>query len=343
MLTSFDNISIEGVVTAMPQLVDECNQEQYAEILGEKKLKRHIKLTGIERRRIVMSDQKTSDLATDAVGKLLEQTGWTADSVDILILVTQSQDLLLPATSMFVHKAFDFKRDMIIFDINLGCSGYTTGIQVVANLLQGPCKRAILLAGDIAKYNPEWKETGEWEEHISDWLLFGSGITATAIEKKDNHKVYGMQFINGKGCMDISKAFGHLTRMSGNAVFAFTINDVVDSIRQFMKDIEITDEDVDYYVFHQAQKMILDNVRDILDISEEKMLISYKDYGNTSSASIPLTMCAHKDLLKDGARVLMCGFGVGLAWSAVYTTIGQDTPLELLETDSIYQHETACD
>lgn len=337
MLTTFDNIAMKGVVTAIPKYVDECNQPQYAEILGEKKLKRHIKLTGIERRRVVFNEQKTADLAIDAVDELLKQTGWQADSVDVLILVTQSPDLALPATSMFVHKAFDFKRDMVVFDINLGCSGYTTGIQVVSDLLQGRGSRAILLTGDIVRYIPEWKETGEWEEHISDWLLFGSGISATAIEKVDSHAMYGMQYVNGNGCMDISKEFGKLTRMSGDAVFAFTINDVVDSIRTFMQDIKITDDDVDYYVFHQAQKMILDNVRDILGIPEEKMLVSYKDYGNTSSASIPLTMCVNRGKLEAGAKVLMCGFGVGLAWSAVYTTLSSDIGLNILETDKIYE------
>lgn len=339
MLTTYNNIAIKGIITAVPQYVDECSKPEYADIMGEKKLKRHIKLTGIERHRVVMDNQKSSDLAICAVGDLLEKTGWTPESVDIMIFVTQSQDMLLPATAMFVHKAFPFKRDMIVFDINLGCSGYTTGLQVVSDLLQGHGQRAILLAGDIMKYNPEWKVTGEWEEHISDWLLFGSGISATAIEKVENHKLYGMQYINGKGCMDISKKFGHLTRMDGNAVFAFTINDVVDSIRSFMKDIQITDADVDYYVFHQAQKMILDNLRDILEIPEEKMLISYQDYGNTSSASIPLTMCTNSDKLKSGAKVLACGFGVGLAWSAVYTELSGDMTYDVIETDKIIEYE----
>lgn len=337
MLTEFDNITIKGIVTAMPKFEEECNQSEFVEIMGDKKLRRHIKLTGIERRRVIMDEQKTSDLAIEAVRQLLTETGWSANDVDVLILVTQSQDLLLPATSMFVHKAFPFKQDMTVFDINLGCSGYTTGLQTIANLLQNTGNRAILLAGDISKFDSEWKRTGEWEERISEWLLFGSGVSATAIEKVDDHKIYGMQYVNGNGSMDISKAFGHLTRMNGDAVFSFAINDVVDSVRKFMNDIRITDNDVDYYVFHQAQKMILDNVRDILNIPEEKMLVSYKDYGNTSSASIPLTMCANKEKL-DGARVLMCGFGVGLAWSSVYTKLDSGICMELLETGSVYTH-----
>ena len=336
MLTTYSNIAIKGIVTAVPHYVDKYDQEQYAEIMGDKRLRRYIKMTGIRRRRVVMDEQKTSDLAIEAVRELMSKTEWSADSVDILILVTQSQDMLLPATSMFVHKEFGFKKDMVVFDINLGCSGYTTGLQIVANLLQGNnVKRAILLAGDIMKYYPDWKKTGEWEEHITDWLLFGSGVSATAIEKVDCHKMEGMQYINGKGCMDIRKDFFHLTHMNGDAVFSFTINEVVDSIRQFMRDIHITDDDVDYYVFHQAQKMILDNLKEILGIAEEKMLTSYEDYGNTSSASIPLTMGVWLEKLKNGAKVLLCGFGVGLAWSAVYTTIEKDVKLGVVETDLV--------
>lgn len=338
MLTFFDNIAIRGVVTAVPKYADECNQPEYAQIMGERRLKKQIRYTGIERRRVVMDEQKTSDLAIDAVQLLLKKTGWNADSVDILILITQAQDMLLPATSMFVHKAFAFKKDMLVFDMNLGCSGYTTGLQTVASLLQDFGRRAVLLVGDIRKYNPEWKETGEWEEYLSDWLLLGAGVSATALERADGHKINGMQYVDGKGCMEIRKDFGHLTRMNGDAVFSFAINTVVDSIRQFMSDNHITDNDVDYYIFHQAQKLILDNMKDILEIPEEKLLLSYKDYGNTSGASIPLTMCVNRDKLVNGARVLMCGFGVGLSWSAVYTTLENETYMNLIETDHIYSY-----
>ncbi len=338
MMTLFDNIAIRGVVTAVPSYADECNQAEYAQIMGEKRLKKHIRYTGIERRRVVMDEQKTSDLANDAVRVLLQKTLWNADSVDILILITQAQDMLLPATAMFVHRAFPFKKDMLVFDINLGCSGYTTGLQTVAGLLQNFGNRAILIVGDIRKYNPEWKETGEWEEYLTDWLLLGSGISATAIEKTDGHKMYGMQFVDGSGCMDIYKEYGHLSRMNGDAVFSFAINTVTDSVRQFMKDIHITDKDVDYYIFHQAQKLILDNIRDILEIPEEKILVSYRDFGNTSGASIPLTMCANRGQLGDGGRVLMCGFGVGLSWSAVYTNLVKDTYLKLIDSDHIYSY-----
>lgn len=333
MLTTYNNVAIKGIVTAMPKYVDECDQELYTEIMGAKKLKRHIKLTGIKRRRLVMNEQKTSDLAIEAVRELLSKTGWREDSVDILILVTQSQDMLLPATSMFVHKEFAFKKDMVVFDINLGCSGYVTGLQVVANLLQGNARRAILLSGDI------WKKSGEWDECISDWMLFGSAITASALEKEKDKVLFGMQYVDGKGALDIKREFGHVTRMKGDAVFSFAINEVVDGIRGFMHDFQISDQDVDYYIFHQAQKMILDNLMDILGIAEEKMLTSYEDYGNTSSASIPLTLDIQSEKFVKGARVLLCGFGVGLAWSAVYTTIEPGTKMSVVETDYVIQQD----
>lgn len=339
MMTFFDNIAIRGIVTAVPKYSDECDQSEYAQIMGEKRLRKHIRYTGIERRRVVMDNQKTSDLAIDAVRVLLEKTTWSAESVDVLILITQAQDMLLPATSMFVQKAFAFKKDMLVFDINLGCSGYTTGLQTMASLLQDFGNRAILMVGDIRKYNPQWKVTGEWEEYLSDWLLLGSGISATAIEKMDGYSIYGTQFTDGNGCMDIYKEYGHLSRMNGDSVFSFAINTVVDSVRKFMNDIHISDEDVDYYIFHQAQKLILDNIKDILGIPEEKFLVSYRDFGNTSGASIPLTMCVNSDSLTDGVRVLMCGFGVGLSWSVVYTTLENLMCMELVETDHIYSYE----
>lgn len=338
MMTLFDNIAIRGIVTAVPDYVDECEQPEYAQIMGEKKLRKQIRCTGVERRRVTMKDQKTSDLAIDAVRALLEKIQWSADSVDILILITQEQDMLLPATSMFVHKAFAFKQDMLVFDINLGCSGYTTGLQTVASLLQDFGSRAILMVGDIRKYNSEWKKNGEWEKYLSDWLLIGAGVSATAIEKTDGHNLYGMQYVDSNGCMYIYKEYGRLSRMKGDEVFSFAINTVVDSIREFMDDIHVTDEDIDYYVFHQAQKLILENIQDILEIPEEKLLVSYKDYGNTSGASVPLTMCVNPSQLANGARILMCGFGVGLSWSAVYINLEKDVYLGLVESGHIYSY-----
>lgn len=338
MQTFFDNIAIRGIVTSVPRYVDECDQDEYVQIMGEKRLRKHIRYTGIERRRVTIDEQKTSDLAIDAVQRLLEETGWGADSVDILILITQAQDMLLPATAMFVHKAFPFRKGMAVYDINLGCSGYTTGLQTVASLLQNFGTRAILMVGDIRKYNPEWKNTGEWEEYLTDWLLIGGGVSATAIEKADGHPLHGMQCVDSSGCMDIYKEYGHLSRMNGDAVFSFAINTVIDSVHQFMDDIHITDEDVDYYIFHQAQKLILDNIKDIMGIPEEKFLVSYKDYGNTSGASIPLTMCVNPTQLTEGSRILMCGFGVGLSWSMVYTKLEDVMCMELVETDHIYSY-----
>ena len=343
LTTRFDHTGICGICVAVPETVDEVGRDEYVPLMGgEKKLARHIKVTGIERRHVTWDDQKVSDLAIEAVQGLLADTGWDAESVDALILVTQNPDELLPATSMYVHASFPFRKDMVVFDINLGCSGFTTGIQTMSALLSGMgLKRGILIAGDIMKYEPVWKENGEWERQITNWLLFGSAVSATAIERDERFgEIRGFQTVDGNGANAIRRHLGILTHMDGNAVFSFTINEVVDMVKSFIAGNIPEGENIDYYVFHQAQKMILDNMRELLSIPEDRMLTSYREYGNTSSASIPLTMCAEGESIGKGGNVFLCGFGVGLAASGVYLHLESGMPVRVITTGRKYEHRS---
>ena len=129
--------------------------------------------------------------------------------------------------------------------------------------------------------------------------------------------------------------------MQGNMVFEYAINDVSNRVNQFMEEHKLQVEDIDYFIFHQAQKLILDNISFACNIPSEKMLTSLEEYGNTSGASVPLTLCANAELLhkKDCIKVITCGFGVGLSCSIDYMELSTDTILPVTESDWHYDED----
>ena len=339
MIGKFTNVKISAVSAAVPEKISECMD--YVDLLGEKRLKRQIKLTGIERRHGVGKGQKTSDLAIVAAKKILEHTGWDAKELSVLILVTQTPDYQLPATAMKIHKVLNCSNSCMAFDVNLGCSGYTSGIQIAASMLQTLGRKAIVLVGEGEEYDEDRVKSQEFIDNLADFLLFGSAVGGIGLELEDNSPIDFMQYTDGTRNLAIFKEWGHMTKMDGNAVFEFTINDVVDTMAEFKKTQGIEEDNIDYYVFHQAQKMILDTIADVCGIPEEKMLTSYRDYGNTSGASIPVTLCANEGIIKEKgfANVLLCGFGVGLASSIIYGRVEGKNILPVTITNEVFKDE----
>ena len=222
-----------------------------------------------------------------------------------------------------------------MFDVNLGCSGFTSGLQIICSMLQNAGMRGILLTGDVEYRTEEQLQKPEYIESASDDMLFGQAASATAFEKTTFSPIFFSQNSDGTRYRAIMhERGGDFTSLDGQEIFNFAMNEVSESIGDLKKNFAISDEEVDYYIFHQAQKLILDTVADICGIEVEKNLFSLKDYGNTSSSSIPLTLCANLDKFqnKDKIKAFMCGFGIGLSWSNVYME---------LETSSLYPVEVS--
>ena len=220
----------------------------------------------------------------------------------------------------------------MVFDINQGCAGYVVGLITVASLLRQVKGKALLLVGE--------SNAVENDNVSGDDLLTGDAASATAreyCEKVNNCIVY-------KNYCDGSRAnllyMNHQKRgfMDGNAILLFGLTDVATLVREFIHENCIDEENIDFYAFHQAQKMIVDGIAQEAQIDNEKVLYSSDDYGNTSSASIPLTLCKSKedqDIL-GVQKILMCGYGIGLTWGVVYTEVDYDKIYPIIETDYIF-------
>lgn len=315
----YTNVRIKGINTVVPVRCIE--NTDYFGTLGEKKVKKQMKLTGIQRCHIAGDGETTEEMCFRASEELLTRLSWDRSRIRALILVTQTPSCLMPSTAFLLQKRLSLGEDCMVFDINLGCSAYTAGLQVIAGLLQkcGEGAKGLLVVGDTVSHCVG-------QEDYQTKMMFGDGAAATAVEIQESSKMSFMQKSDGSQYDKIfRKDWQDSFYMDGMAVFHFTINQVVKYIGEFKERFEIPEEDIDFYVFHQAQKYIIDNLVEFAQIPEEKVLTSYQDYGNTAGASIPITLCSNVDALKklgkERVRLLLCGFGVGLSCGCVWLEV----------------------
>ena len=329
MFGYLSNTNIKGIYTVVPANCTE-NRDCAGE-LTDRELKKQIKVTGIERRHLVAGGQTSSDLCTLAAERLMKKLGWERDSIRVLLYVTQTPDFDRPSTAFLIQKRLKLSKDCLVFDVNMGCSGYLGGMVTIASILQTCGGRGLLLVGDG---DADLERSGKGEN-----LLMGDAGSATALQycEEQARLPYSM-YSDGSGYKVLMKKKGGPVEMNAAAVFSFAINEVTECIHDFKEKNALQEDQIDLYVFHQAQKLILDSIVEICHLPEKKILMSMRDYGNTIGASIPLTLCRNREKLagREKVRVLLCGFGIGLSWGCLYVEMDSDTIFELEESGFCY-------
>lgn len=347
-------VEIRGISTAVPKKVAKIADYQ---VLNEQERLKFSAGTGIEERRIVDGEQRSSDLCIAAAEDLLASLAWDKNSVQALVMITQTGDHPVPATSIIVQHKLGLATTCAAFDINLGCSSYPYGLAVLGSMMRTlGLKRALLLVGDVSSRLCSYNDK-------SAWPLFGDAGSATALELDDkaapihfdlNSDGGGKDAIiipsgglasrnpaNPESFADVDIASG-ISRNSSNLqlkgadIFSFAISAVPPSIRRCLDNASWSVEDVDYFILHQANKMINDFIRKKVGYAPENAISTLRQYGNTSSVSIPLTLSAGAGQLKEGGRVVMSGFGVGLSWATCTVSLKKGTLLRLFETENVY-------
>lgn len=323
------NIKIAGIASAVPK--NTIDNIAFAEQMGKKRNMRQIKLTGIKKRHICAKGQSASDFATYAADKLLNHLHWSREEIKILIFVTQQPDLSRPSTAMLIQKRLGLGTNCTCFDVNMGCSGFTVGLQIIASMLSVVGGKGLLLVGDGRYVDGDMHSTSD--------LLFGDGGAATAIEVENGYNMVFNQKTDGYRVDTIMCRRNGGSQMDGNAVLMFSLNEVSDNIKNFRNQYGLTEDQIDYYVFHQGQKIILQGIANECNILWEKVLNSYENYGNTSSASIPISICENLQILKEKKQVnlLLSGFGIGLSWGCVYLNIDTENILPIFEFSDYYK------
>lgn len=335
-----ENIKICAIATAVPTYIE--TNDVYNKALGEKRVRRQTRMTGIEKRHINDKNQKTSDLCFAAANQVLEKTGWGKEEIQVLVFVTQTPSVIIPSTAFIIQKQLGLSKNCMVFDVNLGCSGYVAGLQIVASMLHTCATgvKGLLLVGDVQRTTRDGLEEDEYSpDERADRMLFGSAGSATAVELVNSSPFYFMEKSDGANYAALMQRFHENMTMDGEKIFNFGVDNVIQYIAEFMRKFGVEDSDVDYYVFHQAQKFLLENMASLLGISSNKLLFSLKEFGNTSSASIPITICANRSELekKKKQRLLLCGFGVGLSCGIAYLELDTEAILPVRESDVIYE------
>jgi 3-oxoacyl-[acyl-carrier-protein] synthase III len=299
------------------------------------------KKTGIHERHIADDSEYVSDMAVIAAEKLFKKNICKKEDIDYLLLCTQCPDYLLPTTACIVQRRLGLPKTVGALDINLGCSGFVYGLSLAKGLIQSKQVKNILLitADTYTKFI-----------HPKDRCvrtLFGDGAAVTLISesKKEGIKDFifgtdgsgaehlivpasGMKGLNSNDKSVIKNDSSDHWRtsnnlyMNGSEIFDFTLNVIPQAFQTLLNKTKYSINDIDHFIFHQANEYMLIHLRDKLKIPKEKFFLSLKKTGNTVSSSIPIALnCAlTQKKINKGDRIMLLGFGVGYSWAGTVLT-----------------------
>ncbi|OCK52674.1 3-oxoacyl-ACP synthase [Chryseobacterium sp. CBo1] len=279
---------------------------------------------GIKERYIAKPDEFVSDMAVKVIQNLAEEHKVNLSEIDYFILCTQSPDYQLPTTACIVQNKVGLNKQCGAIDINQGCSGYIYGLSLASSLVaSGNFKNVLLVTADMYSKAIHPDDKGNTS-------LFGDAATATLISTEGKYEIGKFTLgSDGSGADNLiikngatknqkdlaTENLENYLFMNGSAIFDFTAKNVPDLVNDNLKLNNLLKEEVDLYVFHQANTFMLNFLRKRIGIASEKFLLNMENYGNTVSSSIPLAFKASFDRNFD--KVMFVGFGVGYSWGAV--------------------------
>lgn len=341
--------AIRGISAAVPKNTE--SNWDYT-LLSETEKKLLIKTTGVEFRRRSIDGMTTSDLCFGAAKKLLADLQWDPSEIGILIFVSQSSDYYLPATAIILQDRLGLPKSCMAFDIGLGCSGYVYGLSVISSIMSvSGIKKALLMVGDVSSATCAYEDK-------STYPLFGDAGTVTALERDSSASTMRFDLnSDGSGAEAIIIPDGGIRNLvsprsfekkeiapgivradlnlalNGLDVFNFSIKEVPLAIESFLGKSDTTLANYDYLVMHQANKLMNETIRKKIKLEAEKVPYSIQKFGNTSSASIPLTIVSElsNEVRSKSLNLLMTGFGVGFSWGVASLTLNKIVCPNLLE------------
>ncbi len=334
MKTSFPGVFVRSISTALPKKSLELIS--LAPLFGEKKIRRIMAYTGIEKVKVAEAQQCTSDLCLAAAEQLFHEMNISSSVVDGIVFVSQTPDYILPATSAVLQNRLGIPSTAVAFDISYGCSGYIYGLYQAAMLIvSGGCKSVLLCVGDVITRLLHEKDR-------SVRLVFGDGGSATLLERGDDSLYFNLK-TDGSGAkylivpaggfrqprssetqLDYKREDGHISNeeclfMDGLEIMNFALREVPVLVEELLEMRGWQKTEVSLYAFHQASRFLLEYLAERMNIAKELLPIAVANVGNTGPASIPVMLSLeHEKLRKNNQldKVLACGFGVGLSWAA---------------------------
>ena len=288
---------------------------------------------GIKERRILKEPEAGSSyMGIKAVAQLLEETGTKAEDVDMLLCATSNPDYRFPSTASVIIHGCELKN-CYGYDIQAACAGFIVALQTAnAYIKSGLYKKVIVVTAEKMSSMTDYQDRNTCP-------LFGDAAAAVLIEPTEENIgiIDGVYHVNGEGLpFLLMKAGGsaepashetvdarhHYVYQEGRNVYKHAVTDMVESSKDIMKRNNLTVNDIDWFVPHQANLRIIAAVGGRIGIPEDKVLVNLQHYGNTSAASIPLCLDEYKNKLKKGDKVVLTAFGAGFTWGAMYIVWG---------------------
>lgn len=348
----FEDIGITGIGTAVPK--KKVRTEDFTVEFGEKHIRKFIRTTGVRERHIAAEHQTASDLGYVAAVDLISRKKICPDEIGALVFASHGPDYRRPATAYVLQKRLGLPRECACMDINLGCSAFVYGTQAVCGLMKSSdIDRALLIVGDTNSKITYPKDesmvlmTGDAGSAILFEKKKGAVITAELLSDGEDYKAVivpagGMRSMEADRTpmtfQDGNERTLYHLFMDGFGVFQYTIHEVPEAIRRFVEYEGTALPDYDYYLMHQANKYILEQLIKRLKLDAGKLPISIDRFGNTSSASVPLTLCDTLGKVNgEKYKVLMSGFGVGLSCGIMSAELEADNIFPILVTDVCYE------
>lgn len=350
-ILTFKNVGITAMAACVPSNVID-NYHYDLNIWPEEEVKKVVDKVGVAERRF--ADEKTcsSDLCFAAAEKLIADNNIDKSEIDLLVFLSQTPDYRMPATSILLQNRLGLPMSTMAFDISLGCSGFISALSIVYSMMQNHgFRKALLLDGETRSKVYSRKDRREA-------FIFGDAGAAVLIErdKKFGESHFSINsdgsrgsliMIPGGGYRNMSSEetlrekvvdeYGNIRSdehgyMNGADVFNFVIVEVPKDVKRLLA---ATGEDIqtmDYYVFHQANAFINKYIAKKMKLDNAKIPWTIQKYGNTSSVSIPLTICSElKDQMQGRKKILMSAFGVGMAWATATISLVDCKISEIVE------------
>lgn len=324
-------VFIKAISYYLPDTV--VTNEQLVKEFPEWSVEKVAKKVGVNNRHIAAPDETAGDLAEKAARKLFKEYEIDPATIDFVLLCTQSPDYHLPPTACLLQNKLGIPTSAGAFDYDLGCSGCIYGMAIAKGLIMAGIARNVLLltAETYSKYL-HLKDKGNRS-------IFGDGAAACLISSEGKAEIgefclgtdgSGAQKLivmtgsarhpkkDGRSYVDIE---GHMKYddylyMDGGGIFNFTLDTVPPMIKNLLEKNNLKDEEIDKYVFHQANKFMLNTLRKVCLIPKDKFYVNLENTGNTVSSTIliALKQCLESGGISEGMKIMIAGFGVGLSW-----------------------------
>lgn len=327
---------IKEIAYALPSKV--ISNEELVKEFPEWSVDKIAEKVGVLERRVAALSETATDLAVLAAENLFSKGTISREEIDFVLFCTQSPDYKLPPSACIIQDKLGLKTSCGAFDFNLGCSGYEYGLAVAKGLvLSGIASNILLLTGETYNHYIHPRDKG-------NRTIFGDGASATVISTSGFASIGEFSLgTDGSGAKNlIIKSGGSrypekiydlsydedgnpissdYLRMDGQEIFVFTLTKVPKMLNDVLLKNNLKKEDIDLFVFHQANKYMLDHLRKKLKIDEELFFNNLAYVGNTVSSTIPIALCEARSQGKLQGNILLAGFGVGLSWGATIITV----------------------